>query len=94
VVPGQQTLIFHMPGMVLQTEVVLELSYKNIGSDRLHSDDVPNTGESVLYLSPGIKYTLSSFILEALLQIPVWQDQKGSQLERDMTVIFGARYMF
>jgi hypothetical protein len=73
---------------------VLELSYKNIGADRLHSDDVENTGESVFYVSPGIKYTMSSFILEALLQIPVWQDQKGSQLERDMTVIFGARYMF
>lgn len=73
---------------------VLELSYKKIGSDRLNSDDVENTGESVFYLSPGIKFTLSSFILEALLQIPVWQDQEGSQLERDMTVIFGARYMF
>ena len=73
---------------------VLELSYKNISPDRLHSDDVSNTGESVLYLSPGIKFTVSSFILEALLQIPVWQDQEGSQLERDMTVIFGARYMF
>lgn len=73
---------------------VLELSYKNIGSDRLHSEDVANTGESVFYLSPGIKYTTSSFILEALLQVPVWQDQKGSQLERGMSVICGVRYMF
>jgi len=73
---------------------VLELSYKNISSDRLHGRDVSNTGESVLYLSPGIKFTVSSFVLEALLQIPVWQDQEGSQLERGMSVIVGTRFMF
>ena len=73
---------------------VLELSYKNILSDRLHGRDLPNTGESVFYLSPGIKFTVSSFILEALIQIPVWQDQEGSQLKRGTTLIVGTRFMF
>jgi len=73
---------------------VLELSYKNISPDRLRGHDVLNTGESVLYLSPGIKLTVSSFILESLLQIPIWQDQKGSQLERGMGGIVGTRFMF
>jgi hypothetical protein len=73
---------------------VLELSYKNILSDRLHGRDLPHTGESVLYLSPGIKFTVSSFILEALIQIPVWQDQKGSQLGRGTGIIVGTRFMF
>jgi hypothetical protein len=73
---------------------VLELSYKNIRPDRLSGRDVLNTGESVLYLSPGIKFTKSSFILEALLQFPVWQDQKGSQLKQGTRIIVGTRFMF
>lgn len=73
---------------------VLELSYKNILSDRLHGRDLPNTGESVFYLSPGIKFTVSSFILEALMQIPVWQDQEGSQLKQGTRIIVGTRFMF
>ena len=73
---------------------MFELSYKNISPEQLDSSNVSNTGESVLYLSPGIKFTRSSFILEALAQIPVWQEQEGSQLKRDTGVIFGARFMF
>ena len=73
---------------------VLELSYKNIRPDRLSGRDVLNTGESVLYLSPGIKFTKSSFILEALLQFPVWQDQEGSQLKQGTRLIVGTRFMF
>jgi hypothetical protein len=73
---------------------VLELSYKNIRADRASGSQVANTGESVFYISPGIKFTQSSFILEALVQLPAWQDQKGSQLERGTTLIVGARWMF
>jgi hypothetical protein len=73
---------------------VLEVSYINIQSDELSGHDAPNTGESVVYVSPGAKLTLSSFILEALLQFPVWQDQDGSQLERDTALLVGVRYMF
>lgn len=73
---------------------VLELSYKRIWPDRLHGKGVSNSGESVLYLSPGIKFSTSSLILEALVQVPVWQDQEGSQLERGVNVIVGARFMF
>ena len=73
---------------------VLELSYKNISPDQLDGGDVSDTGESVLYLSPGLKLTRSSFILEALVQLPVWQDQEGSQLGRATGVLLGVRYMF
>ena len=73
---------------------VLEFSYKNIWPDQLERQDVSNTGESVLYLSPGIKFSTSSLILEALLQVPVWQDQEGSQLERDVGMLVGVRFMF
>lgn len=73
---------------------VLEFSWENIRPDRMSGGQVPNTGESVLYVSPGIKFTQSSFILEALVQLPAWQDQKGSQLERGTRLIVGVRIMF
>ena len=73
---------------------VLELNYKNISRDRLSGRNVSDTGESLLFVSPGIKFTKSSFILEALLQIPVWQDQEGSLLERGIGFIVGTRFLF
>ncbi len=73
---------------------VLELNYKYISSDRLKEQDMANMGESLVYLSPGIKFSTSSFILEALVQIPVWQYQKGSQLKQDVGILAGIRFMF
>jgi len=73
---------------------VLELSYKNISPNRLKGHNVTDTGESIFFLSPGIKFTKSSFILEALVQLPVSQEQKGSQLKRDTGIIIGMRFMF
>jgi hypothetical protein len=73
---------------------VMEVSYTDIARDRLGGQAQPNTGESVLYVSPGLKLTISSFILEALLRIPVWQEQEGTQLERGLGLIVGARVLF
>lgn len=73
---------------------VLELTYKHIWSDQLRGHDMPSTGESFMYLSPGIKYSTSSFVLEALIQIPVWQHQRGSQPEQNVGIIVGTRFMF
>ena len=49
---------------------------------------------SLFFISPGLKFTKSSFILEVLLQFPVWQDQEGSQLEQGTRLIVGTRFMF
>jgi len=73
---------------------VLEFSYRHVSPDDLSGHDVSNTGESLFFISPGVKFTKLSFILEALVQIPTWQDQKGSQLEQGARFILGARYMF
>ena len=73
---------------------VLEFNYKHTLSDRLSGRDISNTRESLFFVSPGIKFTKSSFILEALLQFPVWQDQRGSQLKQGTRLIVGIRYMF
>ncbi|NIN00836.1 MAG: hypothetical protein GTO24_22965 [candidate division Zixibacteria bacterium] len=73
---------------------VFELSYKDVGPDRLNGQKKPNTGESVFYLSPGFKCSMSWLILEALAQIPVWQQRRGSQLERNVGLLVGSRLMF
>ncbi len=73
---------------------VLEFNYSHVLPDRSSGHDVSNTGESLFFISPGLKFTKSSFILEALLQFPVWQDQKGSQLKQGTRLIIGTRFMF
>ena len=73
---------------------VLEFNYKHTLPDRLSGHDVSNTGESLFFISPGLKFTKSSFILEVLLQFPVWQDQRGSQLKQGTRIIVGTRFMF
>ncbi len=73
---------------------VLEFNYEHILPDRLSGHNVSNTGESVFFISPGLKFTKSSFILEVLLQFPVWQDQEGSQLKQGTRLIVGTRFMF
>ena len=73
---------------------VLEFSYKYIAKDQMDGADLPDSGESVLYLSPGVKLTKSAVKFEILFQIPIWQIQKGSQLQRNTGVIAGIRYLF
>jgi hypothetical protein len=73
---------------------VLELNYKKINSNSIDDMVVENTGESFLQVSPGFKFTRSSFIVESLLQFPVWQDQRGLQTERDFGFLVGVRYMY
>ena len=73
---------------------VLEFNYEHRSPDELSGHDVAHTGESLFFVSPGIKFVKSSFILEVLLQIPAWQDQEGSQLKQGTRFIVGTRFMF
>lgn len=82
------------PGGKSAIAPVLELNYAHIGVDILDGHDIIDTGESVLYFSPGVKFTASSIVLELLIQNPVTQTQKGSQLERGTGVIVGTRLFF
>ena len=72
---------------------VIECSYRNVSSDNVDGSDIANTGESVVELSPGLKVTRSSLILEGLVRVPVWQDQTGLQTERDIGFLVGIRLM-
>ena len=73
---------------------VLEFSFLKLTRDHMNGLDIADTGESVLLLSPGIKLVVSSFVLESLLQVPVWQKQEGLQLKRTAGLLFGIRWMF
>ncbi len=73
---------------------VLELNFSNIQPDNISGREVPNTGESFLLFSPGIKYTTSWYILELLVQHPVIQNHKGFQAKRQTGIIIGSRFLF
>ncbi|NQU66871.1 MAG: hypothetical protein HQ510_02910 [Candidatus Marinimicrobia bacterium] len=49
--------------------------------------------ESVIFLSPGMKLTYQSLILEVLWQHPLWQDIPGSAMEYSSKGLVGIRYM-
>jgi len=72
---------------------VIEVAYSNITANRISDEKQTNSGESYITVSPGAKLTISSVILEALLRIPVWQNQLGIQTEMDVGALFGVRVM-
>ncbi len=73
---------------------LVELTYMNVAADRIHGSNLSDSGENVFYISPGLKYTQETFIIEGVVRIPVWQDQSGSQTERKIGFIVGTRFMF
>ena len=72
---------------------VIESSFQRISSDSKDGIIIANTGESVFLVSPGIKVTWSSIILEGLIQFPLWQDQNGVQTERAPGLLVGIRFL-
>ncbi len=73
---------------------VFETHYSKISANKFDGTNITNTGESFFFLSPGLKFTYASFILEGLLQFPVWQKQEGIQTERDTGFLIGIRLMY
>jgi hypothetical protein len=49
----------------------------------------PNSGEHILYLSPGIKYTWKKSMAYLSVGIPIFEDLGGEQTETDYRVIAG-----
>lgn len=84
--PGLQRRVAYAP--------VLEVSYRHLAANRAGGNDLVDTGESIMTVSPGIKIAVSSTFLEALIQFPLWQYQRGVQLERSVGGLVGVRLMF
>jgi hypothetical protein len=73
---------------------VLEISFIYCWPDKKDGGSVMNTGERMVLVSPGVKFTLPWLILEVLVQVPVWQKQNGVQPERSVGGLAGFRLMF
>lgn len=73
---------------------VLEINYLNKYAD-FHQNDISlNNNESVLFISPGIKFTKSSFIIESLYKIPVYEVSGSATMLWDTNALIGIRYLF
>lgn len=72
---------------------VLEFNLLLDQADQSLSIQTSNT-ESVVFLSPGIKYTYGSLILESLIQVPIWEKAPITSLEKDVRWRIGLRFMF
>lgn len=73
---------------------VLELNYENERPSRSDGADAGNTGGSVFYVSPGLKYATPSVILEALVRVPAAWSQNGSQPDPATGLLLGIRLLF
>jgi hypothetical protein len=80
-------------GSNLQISPVLESKFTSVTPDNQDGNDMIDSGESLLFLSPGLKITWGSAVLEGLIQFPIWQHQKGAQTERDTGFLIGIRLM-
>lgn len=73
---------------------VLEVSYRHLSPNRMGGSDLVDTGESAWTVSPGFKIVVSSMFLEGLIQLPLWQYQRGIQLKQGVGSLVGIRLMF
>jgi hypothetical protein len=73
---------------------VLELNWLSVQPDELAGEDLPDSGEDVLSLAPGLKFTMGDVIVEGLVRIPVYQEQRGMQTEVGAMYLLGVRRMF
>jgi len=73
---------------------VLELTYTDVESDRRNGGGVADSGGHLLTAAPGVKFARQSFMLEALVQLPVSEDLNGNQLDRGIGMLAGLRYLF
>lgn len=54
----------------------------------------PDSGGTSLMIAPGLQYISKRWILEAIVQIPVFQDLNGTALKDDLTLRAGFRVNF
>ncbi|MCH7574419.1 MAG: transporter [Candidatus Marinimicrobia bacterium] len=76
------------------SSIFVELLSEFSGKDRKEGLEQPNTGKKILVLSPGVQFVFSrTFLLEASLQLPLYQYFNGEQLGLDYSYTFGLRWL-
>jgi len=73
---------------------VLELTWTDTAANNSGGVEMPDSGETVFSLAPGLKCTIGDTIIEGLVRFPVTQDHKGMQLEAGIMFLLGVRRMF
>lgn len=73
---------------------VLETAWQSTDPSESDGQDLPNSGEDVFSLAPGLKYTAGDLIVEGLVRFPVAQEQNGMQTEMGTMFLVGVRRMF
>lgn len=75
-------------------QVVLELNYEHQDRARDRDGRVENSGRSVLFLSPGLRFGRGVTIWNLAVQIPVDQSRPGDQPETRYRLKLGVEHLF
>jgi len=81
-------------GMYQQLNLVLELNGEWQQKHEDQSGTVADSGGHTIYVSPGLQMASKRWVAEASIQLPVYQDLNGSQVETDYTVVASLRFTF
>lgn len=73
---------------------VLEGNLLYADNDEMNGVKDPSSGGTSFFLSPGIQYVTKRWIIEGIVQLPVFQDLHGTALEDDFIVRAGFRFNF
>jgi hypothetical protein len=77
-----------------QLNLFLELNGIYAQKDRSDGEKVSDSGGHPLFLSPGIQWVpLKTALFEASVQIPLFENLNGDQLETDYTYLIGFRWL-
>jgi hypothetical protein len=75
--------------------LMLQLNYQAKGRDSGDEAEPEDSGQRVLYVSPGVSWNLGkSAQLYAFVQFPIYQSVNGVQLTADKTAMIGASWRF
>jgi hypothetical protein len=73
---------------------VLEVNLIHQDKNEINGSEDPNSGGTTLFVDPGLQYVTKRWILEAIVQLPVFQDLNGTALEKDYIFRAGFRFNF
>ncbi len=79
---------------LVQLNGVVELNGLWRGRTRTGGRTVDASGGNTLFVSPGVQFITKNYIVEASLQVPLWQDLDGPQLEDDFVAVLSVRLPF
>ncbi len=73
---------------------VLETNIVHTGRDRMNGLDVPDSGGTQWFVSPGLQLVTMNYVLETAVQIPIAQDMNGHALHDRYIFHIGFRTHF